>query len=144
MELTLSGAAKVTGRSKSTLSRAIKSGRLSARRDDVGTFHIDPAELARVFPWTPTEPSSWRTMQHEEPPSELPSAVAVLEAKVALLEQALGREREAHAREGEAVYDLRRRLDRAEERAHAITHHSSGPPSSAGLKGLLGRFLGSR
>lgn len=49
-QLTLSQAAKLTGKSKSTLNRAIKSGRLSAYRNDDRTFAIDPAELLRVFP----------------------------------------------------------------------------------------------
>lgn len=34
---------------RSTIFKAIKGGRLSARKDDGGQFRIDPAELARVF-----------------------------------------------------------------------------------------------
>jgi hypothetical protein len=55
--LTLGAAAKMAGVSKSTLSRAIKAGRMSAagRRDD-GGYEIDAAELCRVFPArTPAE-----------------------------------------------------------------------------------------
>lgn len=48
--LSLSQAAKATGRSKSTIGRAIKSGRLSAARNDDDTFSIDPSELFRAFP----------------------------------------------------------------------------------------------
>lgn len=48
--LSLSQAAKATGRSKSTIGRAIKSGSLSAVRNDDGTFSIDPSELFRAFP----------------------------------------------------------------------------------------------
>lgn len=48
--LSLSQAAKATGRSKSTIGRAIKSGRLSATRNDDDTFSIDPSELFRAFP----------------------------------------------------------------------------------------------
>jgi hypothetical protein len=49
--LTLGAAARLAGVSKSTLSRAIKAGRMSAagRRDD-GGYEIDTAELCRVFP----------------------------------------------------------------------------------------------
>lgn len=46
---TLSEAAKVTGKSKTTLTRAIKSGKLSARKNDDGNYEIDPAELNRAF-----------------------------------------------------------------------------------------------
>lgn len=49
-ELTLSQAVQLIGKSKSTLSRAIKSGRLSATRNADGTFSINPAELLRAFP----------------------------------------------------------------------------------------------
>lgn len=49
-ELSLAQAATLAGKSKSTLTRAIKSGRMSAVRRDDGTFGLDPAELLRVFP----------------------------------------------------------------------------------------------
>ena len=48
--LSLQQAAKAVGKSKPTLSRAIKGGRLSATRTATGAYEIDPAELARVFP----------------------------------------------------------------------------------------------
>ena len=50
MMLTLGEAAKETGLAKSAISRAIKSGRLSAVRQENGSFSIDPAELFRVYP----------------------------------------------------------------------------------------------
>ena len=52
MAYTLGEAAKATGKSKATISKAIKSGRISAIKDDTGTFQIEPAELHRVY--TPT------------------------------------------------------------------------------------------
>ncbi|MFC6792951.1 excisionase family DNA-binding protein [Methylobacterium komagatae] len=48
--LSLREAAEQTGVSKSTIFRAIKSGRMSAPRNDDGEFLIDPAELFRVYP----------------------------------------------------------------------------------------------
>ena len=42
-------AAKMAGVSKPTISRAIKSGKLSAGRTESGGYSIDPAELARAF-----------------------------------------------------------------------------------------------
>jgi excisionase family DNA binding protein len=48
-QLSVRDAAELTGRDRSTLTRAIEKGRLSATRDDVGRFLIDPAELERVF-----------------------------------------------------------------------------------------------
>src|SRR5687767_5554424 len=51
--LTLSDAADAAGVAKSTIWRAIKSGRLSASRSVVGSYEIDAAELFRVFPVGP-------------------------------------------------------------------------------------------
>ncbi|KAG1649246.1 hypothetical protein GQR58_029182 [Nymphon striatum] len=47
--LTLGEAEKEVGVTKSTISRAIKDGRLSANRNKHGHFQIDPAELFRVY-----------------------------------------------------------------------------------------------
>ena len=49
MKHTLGTAAIATGKSKTTIHRAIKSGKLSAFKNDDGAFEIDPAELHRVF-----------------------------------------------------------------------------------------------
>lgn len=66
MKYTLGTAAKATGLSKTTIHRAIKSGKLSANRNENGSFEIDASELHRVYqsvtgntiieqPVTPTE-----------------------------------------------------------------------------------------
>lgn len=47
--LSLGQAAKLAGVGKTTISRAISSGRLSAQRNDDGGYAIDPAELGRVY-----------------------------------------------------------------------------------------------
>jgi hypothetical protein len=49
--LTLNQAAKTCSRSKSTLLDAIRTGRMSAPKDDRGRYAIDPAELHRAFPF---------------------------------------------------------------------------------------------
>jgi len=50
MAYSIGEAAKAVGVSKSTLSRAIKNGRISAKRQDNGSYSIDPSELHRVYP----------------------------------------------------------------------------------------------
>ncbi len=50
MVYTLGEAAKITGKSKSTISKAIKNGRLSASKGGNGVYSIDPSELHRVYP----------------------------------------------------------------------------------------------
>ena len=48
--VSLGQAAKLAGLGKTTLARAINSGRLSATRRDDGGYQIDVAELERVYP----------------------------------------------------------------------------------------------
>jgi len=50
MVYTLGEAAKATGKSKATISKAIKSGRISAEKGEAGAYKIDPSELHRVYP----------------------------------------------------------------------------------------------
>jgi excisionase family DNA binding protein len=58
--LTLGQAARLTKLGKTTLARAIKAGRLSATRNDSGTYQIDPAELSRVYPFPAAGKPAWR------------------------------------------------------------------------------------
>jgi hypothetical protein len=50
MPYTLAEAAQACGVNRSTILRAIKSGRISGQRDDAGVWSVEPAELHRVFP----------------------------------------------------------------------------------------------
>jgi hypothetical protein len=93
---TLGQAAKAVGKSKATILRAIKSGKLSADRNPDRTFAIDPAELARAFP--PTDPRAGQMQQ---------SDTAGLQRENQLLR--------------EVVDDLRRRLDQSEEERRRLT-----------------------
>ena len=53
MTYTLGDAAKATGKSKPTISRAIKKGTISATKNENGSYSIDPSELHRVYPPLP-------------------------------------------------------------------------------------------
>ena len=50
MSYTLAEAAVAVGLDKSTLRRAVRSGRISGTRDEAGVWHVEPVELHRVFP----------------------------------------------------------------------------------------------
>lgn len=116
MQLSLSAAAKEVNRSKSTLSRAIKEGRLSATRCEDGSYQIDPAELYRVFPAPVPQPT---TSNATQPESELDGTLRI-QLEMAERERDREREREERNREREqmqaTIDDLRTRLDRAESR----------------------------
>jgi len=53
MSYTLGEAAIACGKSKSTLSKSIKAGKISAFKNDHGAFEIEPSELFRLYPPTP-------------------------------------------------------------------------------------------
>ena len=47
---TLGQAAKATGKSKATIAQSIQKGRISAEKDDLGRWQIEPSELHRIYP----------------------------------------------------------------------------------------------
>src|SRR3954466_12386355 len=47
--VTLGQAARLTGLGKTTITRAIKAGKISATRREDGSYEIDPSELSRVY-----------------------------------------------------------------------------------------------
>ena len=57
MAYTLGQAAKATGKSKATIAKAIASSRISATKNEDGTYDIDPAELHRLYPIKKTIPN---------------------------------------------------------------------------------------
>lgn len=123
LELSLSQAAREAGVSKSTVHRSVKNGRLSATRHEDGTYSIEPSELFRVFPRNPSGTVSRDTTQPPPEPSGTPSDPAsILQVKVDMLTAQLEREKET-------VEDLRRRLDRAEDRLLSLS-----PPKDAEVK----------
>jgi len=103
-ELSLSQAAKLTGKSKSTINRAIKTGKLSATRHEDGSYSIDPAELARAFEVEPLEGAKRGNPE--------PGEARLLE-RIEALEAMLNREREISA-------DLKEERDRWRQQAAAF------------------------
>lgn len=116
MSYTLSQAAKVTGKDKSTLSKAVKKGRISATRMEDGSYKIDPAELHRVYPpvkeGQPGHPAS--SVDHSAIGYSLSTPrLAELEAK---LEAARERER----LKDEMITELRTDRDHWRQQATAL------------------------
>lgn len=55
MKYTAGTAAKAVGKTKSTITKAISSGKISAFKNDSGAWEIDASELHRVYPPYPTD-----------------------------------------------------------------------------------------
>lgn len=89
MSYTLGEASRATGKNKTTIARAIHTGKLSATRNSDGSYTIDPAELHRVFPVTPGYRAATVAPQQNATEDATPVALAVLEERVAQLEQRL-------------------------------------------------------
>lgn len=82
MPYTLGQAAKATGLSKPTISEAIKKGKISAVRNENGSFAIDPAELHRVYPPVASPASKAETETEPFRTHDLTAKIMVLEAQV--------------------------------------------------------------
>jgi hypothetical protein len=89
---TLGQAARLTGLGKTTITRAIKAGRLSASRRDDGSYEIDPAELHRVYSIqleTPETVTQSGHAAHHAPPNATPRDSSIdseVAARLAALE----------------------------------------------------------
>jgi uncharacterized protein YceH (UPF0502 family) len=90
MLVPLGEASRLTRVNKSTLTRAIKAGRLSATRREDGSFVVDVSELERVYPIRPASDASSASIEKPRcatPEKPAPDACnASLEAQVASLQ----------------------------------------------------------
>lgn len=125
MYVTLGEAARRTGLSKATISRAVKSGKLSAAEvHPNGSYSIDLSELARVYDLKPGNGLMDPSVQHVETLTEtggLQVEIAVLRERLS----AIGREREEGERRyqlaAQQIEDLKQRLDREGEERRKLT-----------------------
>lgn len=127
MVYTLGEAAKATGKSKATISKAIKNGRISAIKDESGTFRIDPSELHRVYPPTPSSEQKQTpisTPVNSREPGEIKALQALLEAT-----------QERLADKEAVIADLREDRDKWRQQASALLEDKRP-------KGLFRRLFG--
>lgn len=110
----LGEAAKATGKSKATISNAIKTGRLSVHEKTESGYRIAASELFRAFP-----PNVQSNGQTEQTRTQEPNGLnRGLEREIELLRE----ERERERQQFEAtIDDLRRRLDAEGEERRRVT-----------------------
>ena len=123
MSYTLGDAAKAVGKSKTTLHRAIKSGRISATKLEDGSYAIDPSELHRVFP--PVTAGTLDEVFHRNDAERKSNTLETLRIQLELQEKERERER---ALLQETIADLREDRDRWRQQATALLedHRSKG------------------
>ena len=115
MSYTLNEAAKATGKSKTTIHRALKSGKVSAVKRDNGAYAIEPAELHRVFPPVPTERNEERSNRNDA--EYLCNDQGTLRIQLETIEKERERERQKLQ---ETITDLREDRDRWRQQATAL------------------------
>lgn len=98
--LSATQAAKAVGKSVPTITRAIKNGKLSAKKLDGGGYEIDPSELFRVWKAVTSSNNATQPMLERETPIE----DSALRAKLEVMDERLS---DAQA----TIKDLRDRLD---------------------------------
>ena len=111
MGLSLRNAAKEAGVSKSTILRAIQSGRLSAARLDDGGYDIDPAELFRVYEPGKVERSTPEARGQDAPSGPDPMT-AVLQEQLNSLRELLRRADDDKAELRQEREDLKQDRDK--------------------------------
>ena len=139
MTFSLIKAAEESGKSKSTIHRAIKSGKLSAERNEDGSYSIDPSELARVFPAVRSGTPQKGVM---EPPPE-PYIIKELEAR---LEAAKDRLDDAHnrlAEKDDIITDLKSDRNMWRQQATQLLEDHR-QDTSVPARGFLQRLFGKR
>lgn len=122
MKHTLGTAAKAVGKSKATISKAIKSGKISAHKLPNGSYEIEPAELHRVYPPAPSQPIEGERL-------ETPSATGGNSSEIRLLQARLEMAQER-------IADLEGDRDQWRQTANRLLEKQEP------TKGILARLLG--
>ena len=106
----LKEAAEKTGKGKPAILKAIQKGRISAKKNELNEWEIDPAELHRVYPIVFGNSSESVSSERQETPKE----PRMLQREIELL-------RELIADKDSVIDDLRRRLDQEAEERRKLT-----------------------
>lgn len=114
MKYTAGQAAKATGKSIPTITRAINNGKISAEKTGGGGYLIDPSELHRVFPPLPVTANDTPAVLG----SETPLSESALQVEIRMLRERLD---EVTTDKNAVIEDLRRRLDHEGEERRRLT-----------------------
>ena len=124
MAYSLSDAAKAAGRSKPAILNAIKSGKISAQKDEFGCWRIEPAELHRVYAPVNT---SGKVSEVVSNPLSNPNKTATLRAELEGLKAQLELLKNEHE-------DLRSDRDRWRNQATALLEDKRGEQAGVAVK----------
>ena len=133
-EMTLSEAAKWAGVTRATIHKALKGGRLSGRKNDIGEWRIDPAELERVYqPGKAVDVSRDGAVSS----SDTVALMAAKDRELALMREMLA---EVRAQRDDAIEQRDKAMELADRHTWLLTHQGKqkAPP---GPRSRLLRWL---
>jgi hypothetical protein len=131
MSYTLGEAAKATGKSKTTIKRALEKSRISGRKGDTGEWQIEPVELHRVYPMVKDGTVPGGTPDSTPGNSSFQAQLNAAAREIALLEMRA-------AEKDEVISDLRQDRDHWRRQATALLE---GPPPTTQPR-LVGSAVG--
>lgn len=118
MQYTAGQAAQATGKNIATITRAIKSGKISAQKDASGAWQIDAAELHRVFSLN-AQPLRKSQMQSDASPlqEQSKSQTSASEQELAALRERVAAQSELLEERAGQILDLKEDRDRWRQQA---------------------------
>lgn len=145
MSYTLGEASKAAGFSKPTLSRAIKTGKLSAKRLDDGSYSIDAAELDRWKDANGHRNSVMKRIATLHETCETPDETSALQAEVERLRAQVQTNQRERVFLEQRIEDLKERAERAErkeDQLHALLVDLRPQTAAKPRKGFWSRLFG--
>jgi len=118
MQYTAGQAAEATGKNITTITRAIKSGKISAEKDASGAWKIDASELHRVFPVSAQDLRKPQMQSDARPLQEQSKGQMVaLQEELAALRERVTAQSELLEERANQILDLKEDRDRWRQQA---------------------------
>lgn len=118
MQYTAGQAAEATGKSTATITRAIKSGKISAQKDASGAWRIDASELHRAFPLIVQDLQKPQMQNGARPLQEQSkSQIVDLEKELGVLRERVAAQSELLEERASQISDLKEDRDRWRQQA---------------------------
>ena len=114
-------AAEAVGKSKSTILRAVKSGKLSATKNVHDQYEIVPAELHRVYPVASRDAGMHRSTIASRTTQKVAGEAAEMALKLAMAEKERDAAQSLADERSKTIDDLRDRLDKESEERRKMT-----------------------
>lgn len=121
MQYTAGQAAQATGKNIATITRAIKSGKISAQKDASGAWRIDASELHRVFPVSAQDLRKPQMQRDARPLQEQSnSQTGTMEQELTALRERLAAQSELLEERTGQILDLKEDRDRWRQQATSL------------------------